>query len=478
MKGEFTNLGDQNPQEDIIVTINSQPAAAPTGTPGDIPPKVEPSVPPRQEAESLWHDPTAHELRGKEEQSDATESELWSSIESNPNYEVTEIIPKQSMKLSTQSLTNKIAQKPQEGVVQTLAGVIEVDNQTYAVVNVIDGFGGQGARKPHALLTKYTQDPDMRPEIVGIAVPDKPLEAIGEEAASPLKLEIDEHFGIKITNTSEDAIRMVSPTARTKAELMAEFGRQRLEEDFGIKPDENIVAVGSKAVSLAHENPFDDTGLWAAKSADVRAALDEKSNAKTVEIKAVDVKQKTPETNLRSDEMSKVTLETNYATEIADRFSRQVAGIVRAEVQTEEERSFVGSLVENGSRLIQSGIDTGRLELPDDFESSVYFLKLANSVETSEGKARSRLTGETIEDKTIILNAAGRLATGNAKTGFNERRLDTRAEDYALAVMKYYAQMVAKTGGLHLSKYEADALAYLHAKSDQAVEARKKLAAA
>lgn len=443
MKGEFTNLGAQGPQEDIIVTINSQPATAPTGTPGDIPPKVEPSVPPRQEAESLWHDPTAHELRGKEEQSDATESELWSSIESNPNFEVSEIIPKQSMRLSTQSLTNKIVQKPQEGVVQILAGVIEVNNETYAVVSVIDGHGGQVARKPHVLLTKFTEDPDRRPEIVGVAVPDKPLEEIGDEAGGSLRLEIDEHFGIKITNTSEDAIRMVSPTVRTKAELLAEFGRQRLEEDFGIKPDENVVAIGSKAVSLAHENPFDNQGQWAAKSSDVREAIDafrgenQLNLTEAAEVKAGEV------------------LDERQVAVLGDQISKIVRDITRKEKQTPEDKAFVRSVVDKGSRIIISGLDMEQLLLPkdnfaqrqDQDNSTKDFLKLARRVGTKSPEPATRYSD--------VITTLSKLTGGDAVVDISGGRLDPKAEDYAMAVMKYLALMVRESGHLDVTEHQA-----------------------
>lgn len=435
MKGEFTNLGDQGPQEDIIVTINSQPAAAPTGTPGDIPPKVEPSAPSRQEAESLWHEPLAPELRGKEEQADIPESELWSSIESNPNYKITPIIPKQSMRLSTQSLTNKIAQKPQEGVVQSLAGVIEVDHQTYAVVNVIDGFGGKKAPKPHALLTKFTQDPEKRPEIVGVAVPDKPLEEIGDEGNNSLRLEIDEHYGIKITNTSADAIKMVSPSERTKAELMAEFGRQRLEKDFGIKPDENIVAVGSKAVSLAHDNPFDDIRRWAAKSSDVRQVIDsfrdknQLNLTETSEVKAGEV------------------LDAAQVAVLGDQISKIVRDISRKENQTPAEKRFVGTVVDKTSRIIVDALETQQLQLPNDHRSTRDFVKMALKVGSS--------FPERVQSSSGLIKILARLTGEQAIVHRDEQRLDPKAEDYAMASVKFLAMMARDSGEMVVSEHQA-----------------------
>lgn len=411
-----------------------------------------------------------------------SQAELLAIATSNPRLNVVQVGPETPHTLSPKKLSDSTPHKGYRdgyAVTQDLRGVITAGKETFAV---IEAKGKSPSDEPRTerstILTRINTRGPGQNEVVGSVDAEDGL-TVGRQAQPEMGLsETTSNTHFRVDYDKDGKLVVTDLTSLNGTKVIERSDAREGDTLVKLKRSKRIsAALGRTGVEKSTKNPFDEDTLWRAKSDEVRELLDDKSEAKTVERKIVDVEPETPVSNLRSDEVSMIRLETQNITEIADRFSRQVADIVRAEVQTNEERSLVKALVDNGSRLIQSGLETGRLELPDDFESSKFFLQLANSVQTPEGKGRTKLTGNSTLDTGIITDAVSRLATGNAETGFNERRLDMRAEDYALAVMKYYAQMIAKRGGLQLSKYEVDTLAYLQAKSDQAAEARKQVAA-
>ena len=434
------------PDEEVRVTINDVPVTGtPTGSPGDIPPRVEAVMPTRTEAESLWQNPLASELRNAEESPKSEQNDFWSNIESNPNFEVAEIIPKQSVHLPTQNLTNKFARSSKEGVIQTLAGVVEVEGTTYALVNVVASSRSKTPAKPHAIITKFSDDPAARPEIVGFASPDKPFEVDqasvageGEKAAGAaneksLRLEIDDNFAINITNLGPNAVHMVAPTQRTKAELTAKFGEQMLGDELARARRDGIVAVGSKAVSLVHDNPFDEKGRWAAMSADVREVLD-RSEADASQRSLTD--------------SSEVKVGDKLNAGAVAMFGNQLSSMIRAislkEQQTDADKFFVSTVVDMTSRIIIDGIETGQLKEVEG-GSTEDFKDMALKVE-------SKTPGYVNRDFKLT-EILARLTGGEAVVGVDRNRLDYKAEDYAIAVTKYLAMMIQNSGELVINSH-------------------------
>lgn len=411
----YEDYSDKPPQDDIQVTINGQPAAAPTGAPGDIIP----------------NDPTDVVLAPK-----STQTEFWSGIEANPNFDVATVIPKQSVRLSTRGLTNMISQNPTEAVVQTLAGVIEVDGETYAVVNLHDASKGDSPRMPHAMLAKFADNPKGRPEVVGLATPEQPFEKDNDKADPRLRLEIDEHFGIHLINTGENAIQMVTPSQRTRAALTKEFGRQRLEQDFGIKSEDNIVELGSKAVSLVHESPFNNTKLWAPISADVRKAIDEREDMNG-QVSLVDA----------SEVKAGDKLNAGAVAVFGNQVSELVRGITQKQQQTPDDKLFVGQVVDMTSRIITDVLETGQLKLPHDHRSTNDFARMALKVASK--------SPEQVSLKSPLPKILARLTGREAIVDRDDTRLTPAAEDYAVAAVKFLAMMVRDTGQLQISAHNA-----------------------
>jgi hypothetical protein len=174
---------------------------------------------------------------------------------------------------------------------------------------------------------------------------------------------------------------------------------------------------------------------------------------------------------------TKLSRET--ASTLGEVFSRKLIGLSMREELTAKQKSFIGAVLDVGTRNIVYGIDYNGLPLPSEqSEEAITLRKGAKRLIDGLEHAGFSLSQDSLPGyQDSVVYALPRL-TG-LPVGLNTHP-DLRApiEDYAIAVMPYFGAMVADNGdALTLDRYMAGNMQYLLAHFEQVEAEEQRLAA-
>lgn len=209
--------------------------------------------------------------------------QLLNDVRFNSDLAIRTVKPGNTEVFDDAEVTKRVAHNVREGVIQSLRGVVRVDNDLYGIVSVIDqrsyGYKAHSVPGVRTIITRFSKPGDERATLIGITEGNK------SRSAGPFSISEQEDGAISVVNDSHKSIEVIKtkPVSQKTKEMPIDPSEAKTTE---INPVGEIAlgglhqTVGAQFFELLQKphDPFSDWRVWGGKSAEVRDALDATDN--------------------------------------------------------------------------------------------------------------------------------------------------------------------------------------------------------